>query len=47
MQSPTHRHIILNDFSQVGISVRLGDLGFYGRVRVWVGHFGTQCEGSP
>jgi uncharacterized protein YkwD len=44
MQSPTHRHIILNEFTQVGVSTRLGSLGGYGRVRVWAGHFGTQCE---
>jgi uncharacterized protein YkwD len=47
MQSPTHRQIILNDFGQVGLSVRLGDLGIYGRARVWAGHFGTQCESTP
>jgi uncharacterized protein YkwD len=45
MQSPTHRHVILNHFNQVGVSVKLGNLGYYGRVRVWTGHFGTQeCE---
>jgi uncharacterized protein YkwD len=46
MQSPTHRRIILNEFTQVGLSVRLGNLGIYGWARVWAGHFGTQCEST-
>jgi uncharacterized protein YkwD len=46
MQSPTHRQVILNDFSQIGLSVRLGNLGIYGRARLWAGHFGTQCEST-
>jgi uncharacterized protein YkwD len=44
MQSPTHRHIILNDFTQIGVEVKLGDLGLYGKVHLWTGQFGsTEC----
>jgi uncharacterized protein YkwD len=48
MRSPSHRGVILGEFSQIGAAVRYGELGFYGRVRVWTQHFGDQrCDEAP
>ncbi len=46
MRSPTHRRIILGGFSQVGVSLRVGDLGLYVKAHVWTEHFGDQCESA-
>jgi uncharacterized protein YkwD len=44
MRSPGHRENILDDFSQVGISLRVGTLAGQPRTRVWTQHFGSHCE---
>jgi uncharacterized protein YkwD len=43
MRSPTHRHNILGDYSQLGVSLRVGNLAGQSGARVWTQHFGTRC----
>lgn len=43
MNSPTHRQNILGDYSQVGISLRSGDLEGHLGAHVWAAHFGSRC----
>jgi uncharacterized protein YkwD len=45
MSSPTHRHNILGDYSEIGVSVARGDLQGNPGARVWTSHFGSRCEG--
>jgi uncharacterized protein YkwD len=48
MRSPSHRKLILNDFMDVGVGVRFGDFGIYGRAWVWTAHFGGYgCAAPP
>lgn len=43
MHSPSHRENILGDFEEIGIDLRVGELGGLVGVRVWVQHFGSHC----
>ncbi len=47
MRSPTHRHNLLGDYSQLGISLKVGDLAGQTGTRVWAQHFGSHCEPVP
>lgn len=47
MRSPTHRKNLLGDYSQLGISLKVGDLAGQTGTRVWAQHFGSRCEASP
>jgi uncharacterized protein YkwD len=44
MSSPGHRENILDDFAQLGISLRVGTLADQPRTHVWAQHFGSHCE---
>jgi uncharacterized protein YkwD len=44
MASPEHRHVILGSFTQLGLSVGVGELEGRPDARVWTGHFGAHCE---
>jgi uncharacterized protein YkwD len=44
MSSPGHRENILDDFTQSGISLRLGTLAGQTGTHVWAQHFGSHCE---
>jgi uncharacterized protein YkwD len=44
MNSPTHRHNILGDYSQVGLGLITGELEGHRSARVWAAHFGSRCE---
>lgn len=43
MSSPDHRENILDDFAQVGISLRVGTLAGQSQTHVWAQHFGSHC----
>jgi uncharacterized protein YkwD len=43
MSSPGHRANILGDFSQIGISLRVGTLAGQPGTHVWSQHFGSHC----
>jgi uncharacterized protein YkwD len=43
MHSPSHRENILGDFGEIGIDLRVGDLGGLDDVHLWVQHFGSHC----
>ena len=44
MHSSGHRsNILAGDFSQLGVSLRIGTLDGTRRARVWVQHFGDRC----
>lgn len=43
MNSPGHRENILGDFTQVGISLRVGTLEGQPDTHVWAQHFGSRC----
>jgi uncharacterized protein YkwD len=43
MSSPGHRENILGDFSQIGISLRVGTLSGQPGTHVWSQHFGSHC----
>jgi uncharacterized protein YkwD len=43
MNSPTHRENILGDFGEVGIDLRVGNLGGLTGVHLWVQQFGSHC----
>ncbi len=45
MHSPGHRHDILGDFSQIGISMQIGDLDGQSAAHVWTQDFGSHCRG--
>lgn len=44
MSSPGHRENILDDFTQTGISLRIGALAGQPGTRLWAEHFGSHCE---
>jgi uncharacterized protein YkwD len=44
MRSPEHRANILGNYSQLGLSLRVGALDGRAGTRVWTQHFGTQCD---
>jgi uncharacterized protein YkwD len=43
MASPGHRENILGDFTQIGVSLRIGTLAGQPRTRIWTQHFGSHC----
>ena len=43
MGSPDHRENILDDFAQIGISLRVGTLAGQPQTHVWTQHFGSRC----
>ncbi len=43
MSSPEHRENILDDFTQIGISLRIGTLAGQAGTHVWTEHFGSHC----
>jgi uncharacterized protein YkwD len=43
LQSDTHRHNMLGEYTSIGIDTRVGNLGWQGTVQVWAQHFGSQC----
>jgi uncharacterized protein YkwD len=47
MRSPGHRQNVLGDFSQLGISLRVGELDGLTGSHVWTQHFGSHCEPVP
>jgi uncharacterized protein YkwD len=47
MSSPEHRANILGDFTQTGISLRIGTLAGQTGTHVWAQHFGSHCETPP
>jgi uncharacterized protein YkwD len=47
MSSPGHRQNILNDFTQTGLSLKIGTLAGQPRTHVWAQHFGTHCAAPP
>jgi uncharacterized protein YkwD len=44
MRSPAHRHNILGEYSDLGLSLQAGELGGLDGVDVWAAHFGSHCE---
>lgn len=44
MRSPTHRHNLLGDYTDLGLSVEVGALGGRDGTRVWAQHFGSRCS---
>ncbi len=47
MRSPAHRHNILGEYSDMGLSLQTGELGGLGGVDVWAAHFGSHCDAAP
>jgi uncharacterized protein YkwD len=45
MNSPEHRQNILGNYSQVGISLVVGNLEGHPDAHIWATHFGSRCEG--
>lgn len=43
MSSPGHRENILDDFSETGISLRVGTLSGQAGTHIWAEHFGSHC----
>ncbi|HWM62356.1 MAG TPA: hypothetical protein VNP96_00010 [Solirubrobacterales bacterium] len=43
MRSTAHRQNILGNFSQIGISLQVGELAGQGGTHVWTQHFGSRC----
>lgn len=43
LQSDTHRHNMLGEYTAIGIDTRVGKLGWQGTVQIWTQHFGSQC----
>ena len=46
IHSPEHRENILGRYSQIGVGLRVGNLGGHSDVHVWTQHFGSHC-GQP
>jgi uncharacterized protein YkwD len=44
MRSPGHRQNVLGNFSQLGISLQVGELVGLSETHVWTQHFGSHCE---
>jgi uncharacterized protein YkwD len=45
MRSPGHRHNILGDYEDLGLSRQAGELDGRDGADVWTAHFGSHCEG--
>jgi uncharacterized protein YkwD len=43
LRSPGHRANILGPYEQLGVGLRVGDLGGASDAHVWVTHFGSHC----
>jgi len=43
MRSPSHRHNILGDYEDLGLSLQVGELGGRAAADVWTAHFGSHC----
>ena len=43
MRSPSHRHNILGDYEDLGLSLRVGELDGRTGTDVWTAHFGSHC----
>lgn len=43
MRSPGHRENVLGDFTQLGVSVEVGELEGLPDTHVWTQHFGSHC----
>ncbi len=43
MRSPAHRHNILGEYGDLGLSLQTGELGGLSGVEVWAAHFGSHC----
>jgi uncharacterized protein YkwD len=44
MRSPGHRENILDDFTETGVSLRIGTLEEEAGTRIWTEHFGSHCK---
>ena len=47
IHSPEHRANILGHYTQIGVGLRVGDLGGDQEVHVWTQHFGSHCGPAP
>ncbi len=47
IHSPEHRANILGHYTQIGVGLRVGDLGGDREVHVWTQHFGSHCGPAP
>ena len=47
IHSPEHRANILGRYTQIGVGLRVGDLGGDREVHVWTQHFGSHCGPAP
>jgi uncharacterized protein YkwD len=47
MRSPGHRHNILGDYQDLGLSLEVGELEGHEGADVWTAHFGSRCESPP
>ncbi len=47
IHSPEHRANILGHYTQIGVGLRVGDLGGDQEVHVWTQHFGSHCGAAP
>lgn len=45
MRSPGHRHNVLGDYEDLGLSRQAGELDGRDGADVWTAHFGSHCEG--
>jgi uncharacterized protein YkwD len=43
MRSPGHRHNILGDYEDLGLSLRVGEVEDRADAAVWTAHFGSHC----
>jgi uncharacterized protein YkwD len=46
MRSPSHRAVILGEFKESGLSLRIGVLEGRGGARVWTLHVGSHCQSA-
>src|ERR1044072_1522843 len=46
MRSPGHRENVLGEFTQLGLSLQVGELEGLRGTRVWTQHFGSHCESA-
>ena len=47
MRSPGHRHNVLGNYEDLGLSLEVGELGGHRETAVWTAHFGSHCEAAP
>lgn len=46
MRSPGHRQNILGNYEDLGLSLKVGELGGRAEAAVWAAHFGSHCEAA-